>query len=160
AAAVEVPKAMMKPSTEWPFQRFSWTDHEANTGDTVSYRIIPIVRNAAGKLVQAEALASNWSPAKTLGAGEGAFKPVFNRGFVMSQFMAHYLAERKLTLAKFKDTIRDEDDKTIRGFLSGDLRLALLDQLKTARDQKTDVYAALFELSDNELIEALCALGK
>src|ERR1700704_3170828 len=39
-----------KPSTEWPFQRFSWTDHDANTGDTVSYRVIPVIRNAAGKL--------------------------------------------------------------------------------------------------------------
>ena len=31
-------EAVTKPSTEWPFQRFSWTDHDANTGDTVSYR--------------------------------------------------------------------------------------------------------------------------
>src|SRR5947209_19571956 len=23
-------KAVVKPSTEWPFQRFSWTDHDAN----------------------------------------------------------------------------------------------------------------------------------
>ncbi len=39
-----------KASTEWPFQRFSWTDHEADTGDTVSYEIVPVIQNAAGKL--------------------------------------------------------------------------------------------------------------
>ena len=33
-------EVVTKPSTEWPFQRFSWTDHDANTGDTVSYRVI------------------------------------------------------------------------------------------------------------------------
>ncbi len=149
-----------KPSTEWPFQRFSWTDHDANTGDTVSYRVIPVIRNAAGKLELLESHASDWSPTKTLGTTTGTLKPFFNRGFVMSQFMARYLAERKLSLKQFKDTISDEHDKTIRQFLSGDLRLALLAQLKTALDEKTEIYAALFELSDKELIDALCALGK
>ncbi len=157
-------EAVTKPSTDWPFQRFSWTDHDANTGDTVSYRVVPVIRNAAGKLKLLESQASDWSPAKTLGATTtGTFKPFkafFNRGFVMSQFMARYLAERKLSLKQFKDTIRDQDDKTIRQFLSGDLRLALLAQLQAALDEKTEIFAALFELSDGELVDALCALGK
>src|SRR5262249_28454913 len=45
-------------------------------------------------------------------------------------------------------------------FLSGGLRLALLDQLHKAKKEKTDVFAALFELSDDELVTALSALGK
>jgi len=154
-------EAVAKPSTEWPFQRFSWTDHDANTGDTVSYQVIPVIRNAAGKLGLLESHASDWSPTKTLGTPTTeTLKPFFNRGFVMSQFMARYLAERKLSLKQFKDTISDQDDKTIRRFLSGDLRLVLLAQLKTALDEKTEIFAALFELSDKELIDALCALGK
>ncbi len=154
-------KAVAKPSTEWPFQRFSWTDHDANTGDTVSYRVIPVIRNTADKLEQLESQASDWSPEKTLGAStKGKFKPFFNRGFVMAQFMARYLAEHKLSLKQFKNTIGNEHDKTIRQFLSGDLRLVLLDQLKAAKDQNTEIYAALFELSDHELIDALCALGQ
>jgi len=51
----------VKPSTEWPFQRFSWTDHDAQTGDVVSYRIITMIRNDAGKLEQLESQASEWS---------------------------------------------------------------------------------------------------
>src|SRR5262249_30118858 len=43
--AKEGQEAVLKPSTEWPFQRFSWTDHEANTGDVVSYQIIPVIRD-------------------------------------------------------------------------------------------------------------------
>lgn len=96
-------KAVVKPSTEWPFQRFSWTDHDANTGDTVSYRVVPVVRNGAKKLDLLEAHASAWSQPTTLGAqGHSRFRPFFNRGFVMSQFMARYLAERILTLKQFK----------------------------------------------------------
>jgi hypothetical protein len=120
-------EAVTKPSTEWPFQRFSWTDHDANKGDTVSYRVIPVIRNASGGLDQLESQASDWSSPKTLGVTTtGTFKPFFNRGFVMSQFMARYLKERKLSLKQFKNKISEKDDKTIRQFLSGDLRLALL----------------------------------
>lgn len=144
-----------KPSTEWPFQRFSWTDHDAGTGDTVSYRVIPMVRNAKGDLDQLEAQASVWSPPRVLGTAKGQFKPFFNRGFVMSQFMARFLQEKKLTLPQFKDTIKDKDDQTIRHFLSGDLRLALLKELDTAHKTGGQVFAALFELSDDELISAL-----
>src|ERR1041384_2063970 len=52
----------VKPSTEWPFQRFSWTDHDAETGDTVSYRVIPVIRNAGGDLEQKEAEATEGGP--------------------------------------------------------------------------------------------------
>src|SRR5678816_4015823 len=145
----------IKPSTEWPFQRFSWTDHDAQTGDTVSYRIIPMIRNSAGKLEQKESDASDWSPKRTLGTTPGEFKPFFNRGFVMSQFMARFLEENKLSLKQFKDRIRDKTDETIRHFLSGDLRLALLAELDAALKDGGKVFAALFELSDDELIEAL-----
>jgi len=144
-----------KPSTEWPFQRFSWTDHDAETGDTVSYRVIPVIRNAKGDLEQLEAQASAWSPPRVLGTTKGQFKPFFNRGFVMSQFMARFLKEKKLTLPQFKETIKDKDDQTIRHFLSGDLRLALLKELDTALKTGGQVFAALFELSDDELIAAL-----
>jgi phosphatidylserine/phosphatidylglycerophosphate/cardiolipin synthase-like enzyme len=154
-------KAVLKSSKEWPFQRFSWTDHDANTGDTVSYRILPMIRNAAGGLDPVEAQASDWSPTRSLGVNaDSAYQPFFNRGFVMSQFMARYLAENKLTLKQFKQRISNATDKTIREFLSGDLRKALLEQLKIADEQKTEVYAALFELSDDELLAALSKLGK
>jgi phosphatidylserine/phosphatidylglycerophosphate/cardiolipin synthase-like enzyme len=149
----------IRPSTEWPFQRFSWTDHDADTGDTVSYRVIPVVRdNKKGKLELLESHASTWSVERTLGKTTGKFKPYFNRGFVMSQFMSRYLSEQNKTLAQFKATIRDKDDKTIRTFLSGDLRKALLNEMETALQEGGHIYAALFELSDDELIEALVKL--
>jgi hypothetical protein len=150
-----------QPSTQWPFQRFSWTDHDANTGDTVSYQIVPMIRDGGGALVQLTEQASAWSPERTLGPPAGSrFAPFFNRGFVISQFMSRYLAEKDLTPRQFKDGIQDSDEQAIRTFLSGDLRLALLAELKTAADDDAaEIYAALFELADDELVDALCTLG-
>jgi phosphatidylserine/phosphatidylglycerophosphate/cardiolipin synthase-like enzyme len=149
-----------KPSSEWPFQRFSWTDHDANDGDTVSYRVIPVIRDSAGALQLVEAQASDFSPERTLGATEtGTYQPFFNRAFVISQFMARYLAENKLTLKQFKEQITDKVDDTIRKFLSGGLRTKLLSLCDTATDDDFQVYAALFELSDAELVDKLVELG-
>jgi len=114
-----------------------------------------MIRNSSGDLEQKESEASAWSAERPLGITKGPFKPFFNRGFVMSQFMARFLKQRNLTLPQFKSLIKDEDDRTIRHFLSGDLRLALLKELETALKQGGQVFAALFELSDDELIEAL-----
>ncbi len=152
-------KEVTKPSTEWPFQRFSWTDRDVNTGDTVSYRVIPVIRKDDGQLELVESQASKWSLEKVLGTTTGAFKPFFNRGFAISQFMSRYLTEQKLSLKQFKARIGDQEDRTIRDFLAGDLRLALLEQLQIAFAEKTEIFAALFELSDDELIEALTKLG-
>ncbi len=147
-----------KPSSEWPIQRFSWTDHDANSGDMVAYQVIPVIRDKAGSLELLEPEASPWSPKKKLSTSRSRYKPFFNRGFVMSQFMSRYLAENKLSLQDFKARIGEKDDKTIRQFLSGGIRLALLKELETARREGGQIYAALFELSDDELIEALCKL--
>ncbi len=155
-----------KPSTEWPFQRYSWIDHGANTGDTVSYRVIPMVRRAAGAaLTRLDVQASPFSDPITLGAVPPGSKcqAFFNRGFVMSQFMARYLRDNHLTLAQFKQQIQhaehEETEHVIRNFLSGDLRLTLLHLLDDAATTGADVFAALFELSDDELIDALAKLG-
>lgn len=155
--------ALTKPSTEWPFQTFSWTDHDANSGDTVQYRVVPVIRNGSGTLETMNGAASEWSPPARLGNDPNAtFRPFFNRGFVISQFMARYLKENHLTLAAFKDQIGqpggEEHEHNIRAFLSGDLRLAMLEQLKEALDNSGEIFAALYELDDDELINALCAL--
>ena len=150
-----------RPSTEWPFRRFTWTDHGTDTGDEVRYRVVPVVRSDAGALEPRENLASPWSERRTLGAhGDSPYEAFFNRGFVMAQFMARYLRETGKSLADFKKTISDKDDKTIRRFLSGDLRRQMLDLVSTAKESGDHVYTALFELGDEELLNALAALGR
>jgi phosphatidylserine/phosphatidylglycerophosphate/cardiolipin synthase-like enzyme len=157
--------AVVKPSTEWPFQRFSWTDHDANTGEAVSYRVVPVLRKAEGELVLDKKNASAFSDEKILGnAPDARFAPFFNRGFIISQFMSRFLAEngldfnKKTDMTKFKQALGKHETK-IRQFLSGDLRVALLDLLESARKDGREVFGALFELSDDELIEALTRFG-
>src|SRR5262245_11159191 len=39
-----------KPSNIWPFQRYNWTDHGANNGQIVRYRIIAVALPNNGTL--------------------------------------------------------------------------------------------------------------
>lgn len=151
-------RGMLHPSDTHPFRRFSWTDHSVDPGDKVSYRVVP-VRAKDAKLDEA----SEWSAERAIGAPNGSCTPFFNRGFVISQFMSRYLAEHfkgmamKDALQAFKQDLGDHED-AIRAFLSGQLREALLQFVRgLAPDEQ--VHAALYELKDAELEDALCALG-
>jgi hypothetical protein len=119
-----------------------------------------MVRDTTAALVALSDQASAWSPPQSMTAPTDArFRAFVNRGFLISQFMARYLAENKLTPQEFKQGIDSKDEEAIRPFLSGGLRPALLDQLRTAAGSTNEIYAALYELSDNELIDALTTLG-
>jgi phosphatidylserine/phosphatidylglycerophosphate/cardiolipin synthase-like enzyme len=146
-------------SVEWPFRRFTWTDHSVGAGDRVSYRVVPVFDVPDTKR------GSRWSPFKTLGVPASArYAAFFNRGFVISQFMSRYLDEhysgltRSQALRRFKADAANVEDR-LRRFLSGQLRTELLELLESTRQGNGHVYAALFELGDGELVEALAALG-
>ncbi|HEU4599037.1 MAG TPA: phospholipase D-like domain-containing protein [Solirubrobacterales bacterium] len=145
-----------RPSTEWPFQGFTWTDHGLDSGDSARYRVVPVLRDPDGHLHRADGRRSEWAEGRK---ASSTYLPYFNRGDVMSQFIAHYLKQTGQSLAQFKDTISDEDDHTIRQFLAGDVRVQLLALLAETRERGGELYAALYELSDPELIDALVALG-
>ena len=156
-----------RPSTQWPFQRLWWTDHDVNLGDTVRYRVTPMVR-AGGQLEPLDTERSPWTPWQTLAGGKrDGYAAFFNRGLVISQFMARYLeklridkglATRKDALKAFKASL-DEHELPIRTFLSGALRSEMLALLADARANGKQVFAALYELADDELVDALRALG-
>jgi phosphatidylserine/phosphatidylglycerophosphate/cardiolipin synthase-like enzyme len=157
-----------KASTAWPFQRFWWADHGADLGDVVRYRVTPMVRTG-GTLQELVSERSGWTDWTQLSGGkERGFSSFFNRGLVISQFMARYLeklrvekglATRKEALAAFKKTI-DKHEEPIRAFLSGALRIQMLEMLAAAKRGSQHVYGALYELDDDELVEALGKLGK
>ncbi|WP_250634300.1 phospholipase D-like domain-containing protein [Pinirhizobacter soli] len=156
-----------RPSTQWPFQRFWWADFTANVGQTVRYRVIPMA-HTGGKLQALMSDASDWTDWATLSGGtQDGMSSFFNRGMLISQFMSRYLEDLRVkqgltttreALTAFKDSLKNHEEP-IRIFLSGELRLALLDLLQTASRKKQHVYAALYELDDDELVSALCALG-
>lgn len=148
-----------RPSTEWPIQRFGWTDVLARSGETVSYRVVPMV-GKPGALEEATDRASPWSdPVEvTADAGDG-LSAYFNRGVLATQSVARRLKGDEPWGKQLRTMIATPGNIT-REYLSGELRLALRRVLADAQaSPKAEVYAALFELDDPELIADLCALG-
>jgi len=76
-----------------PLRRFTWTDHECNTGDKVSYQVVPAIEPPdGGDAVANEAQASKFSTELELsGEVDNTFECYFNRGLVISQFMSRRL---------------------------------------------------------------------
>lgn len=149
-----------KPSSEWPFQRYTWTDHGVSEGDTVSYAISPVLKTTQGLKVD-QTIVAKVGPVTLTAEGDGKASAYFNRGILLSQFMAKRLGDdwSKSDLLKLKKDLR-KDDSELRVFLSGPLGARLVKLLDQAKQEKWHVYAALYELEDDQLIQALKALGK
>lgn len=154
------PLGTREPSTVWPIQKYMWSDYLAREGDTVAYRVVPMCGKDKESLTEVQDLAGESTPV-TVGPPSGPFSAHFNRGIVMSQWIERRLG--KFPIGKqpraLKDLIADPSDKT-RMFLAGELREQLLSLLDGCKKERGRLYAALFELNDPELLEAITALGE
>jgi len=153
------PNQAGKPSSVRPFQRYDWTDHGANINETVRYRVVGMGNRQAAILGTdelTEISASDWTGkiVVTADAGDG-ISVFFNRGTVMSQYVARVARKNNWSVTNIKNHI-SEIEEPLRIFLSGELRNALLKILDdTIANPFYSVYAALYELSDKELIDKL-----
>jgi phosphatidylserine/phosphatidylglycerophosphate/cardiolipin synthase-like enzyme len=159
------PKLQPTGSDKSPIRRYAWADHTNKAGDKVAYQVVPVIAAGSGAGAPDETRKSPISNAVTIsGVVDKNFEAYFNRGIVLSQFMANFLKgdESPAALKKFKNDLNADPDgeSKIRSFLGGPLRERLVDLLKTANSKGQHVFAALFELSDNLLIEELKAIGK
>jgi hypothetical protein len=139
-----------------------------DAGDVVRYRVVPVI---AGSPVVRVDLASAWSDARLIGDPPDAVHVArFNRGFVISQFVSRYLdahypgLSRDAALKQFKDDLGDTPigsaaESTMRGLLSGQVRTTMLDLLRQTEDSDGHLFAAIFELDDEELVSGLAQLG-
>jgi phosphatidylserine/phosphatidylglycerophosphate/cardiolipin synthase-like enzyme len=147
-----------KPTTEWPIQKYLWSDFMVNPSDEVAYRVIPMI-GPADDLREADDEASAWSSIVGIGAEtEGHAACFFNRGIVASQWLARLLPEHSPS-TKLSKVIATPGDR-IRNFLAGPVRDKLVSLLTEANAAKGHIYAALFELDDPELIALLQAFRK
>ncbi len=150
-----------QPSNVWPFQRFNWTDHEVSEDDHVKYRIVPMI-GQVGSLVPDESKASAWVDARAVQPGKGAIRFLFNRPMASSQWMARIASKDKLkTSAQLVEAISHVDSDELRDFCGGTLikgYRALFDEADG--NKKLHLYAALFELKDEEIINRFCKLGR
>ncbi|HEX4465214.1 MAG TPA: phospholipase D-like domain-containing protein [Solirubrobacterales bacterium] len=148
-----------RPSSEWPIQKFGWTDVLARAGETVSYRVVPMV-GKAGSLTEAKDQASPWSDPVEVSADAGdGLSAYFNRGVLATQSVARRLKADEPWTKQLTKMIETKGDST-RDYLSGELRLAMRKILAEVNENpQAAIYAALFELDDPELIADLEALG-
>ena len=151
----QVPRGTFRPSTEWPIQRLIWADFLVRPDATVRYRAIPM--NGAKDALEA-GTPSGWSdPVRVAPSAGDGVETYFNRGMVAAQWVARRLKED--VDAKLPTRVKHPGDR-LREELAGVLRPALLAVLDDAHRRGVEVYAALFELDDPELLPALAALGK
>ena len=148
-----------RKSSDWPFQRMNWTDHAVDVGNELRYRVTAMIDSGGGRPFL-PGPASRWSGWAKLSTGVGGgMSCFFNRGLVLSQFVARYLRDHHLTPAQFKAQLKGNVDPAFRAFLQGDLGVALFAVLQGGRKAGAALHAALYELDDDQLEASMIALG-
>lgn len=151
-----------RASTNWPIQKYQWTDYMANPGDKVQYRLLPMVGPDKDNLHPDSDSASDWSEAITL---SHEFAPkieaYFNRGIVAAQWVSRRLGitDDDLKTKELRTVIETPDDP-FRNYLFGPLGARLFELLATAANKKREIFAALYELDDEQLETALEKFGQ
>ena len=84
-----------QPSDVWPFQRYSWTDHEVSFNDRARYRVVPMV-GKPGALEPREEWASAWVEVHAIQPAGGRLSCFFNRPMAASRWMAKVAAEMEI----------------------------------------------------------------
>lgn len=151
-----------RASTNWPVQKYQWSDYMANPGDRLQYRVLPMVGPDKENLQPAIEAASEWTGEITL---THDFAPkieaYFNRGIVAAQWVSRRLGVTNEDLkAKKLLTVIQTPGDPFRGYLFGPLGTRLFDRLASAAKQKREIYAALYELDDEQLESALEKCGQ
>jgi phosphatidylserine/phosphatidylglycerophosphate/cardiolipin synthase-like enzyme len=147
-----------RASTNWPIQKYQWTDYMANPGDTLQYRVLPMVGPDKHNLRPDADTASEWTEEITLTHEVSPqIEAYFNRGIVAAQWVSRRLGVTgpDLRAAKLRTVISTPDDP-FRNYLAGPLGKRLFDLLASAATEQREIYAALYELDDEQL-EAMLA---
>ena len=151
-----------RASTNWPIQKYQWTDYMANPGDTLQYRVIPMIGPDYDNLQMDTARASDWTDEVELNHEVSPkMSAYFNRGIVASQWVSRRLGITATDLkTKELEDVIDTPKDPFRDYLTGPLGKRLFELLGDAAKDKRDVYAGLYELQDKQLEGALKKLGK
>ena len=151
----------LDPANPWkfPIQRFLWWDYFVRPGDTVQYSVVPVVGPNKDSLRLDTKSASTLTPAvQVTGQSTPHISAYFNKGIVAAQWVSRALATAPKD-SKIKDLVAQAGNP-LRNELSGLLRTQILALLDDARNRNAKIFAALYELNDEELISALAAFGK
>jgi phosphatidylserine/phosphatidylglycerophosphate/cardiolipin synthase-like enzyme len=151
----------LDPNAPWkhPLQRYMWWDYLVSPGDEVQYSIVPVVGPDKDHLTLSPADGSAQTPPMTItGQASAHISAYFNKGIVSAQWVSRALAS--VDKGAKLDALIAQTGNSLRNALSGMLRPQLLNLLDDVKKNDGEIYAALYELNDPELIPALVALGQ
>jgi phosphatidylserine/phosphatidylglycerophosphate/cardiolipin synthase-like enzyme len=158
----EAEEGERRASTNWPIQKYQWTDYMANPGDTLQYRVVPMVGPDKNNLRADAANASKWTRQISLSHEvDRKMEVFFNRGIVAAQWVSRRLGitDTNLQTKKLRTVIETPDDP-FRNYLAGPLGARLFELLALAAKEKREIFAALYELHDEQLEGALEKFGQ
>jgi phosphatidylserine/phosphatidylglycerophosphate/cardiolipin synthase-like enzyme len=148
-----------QPSTVWPFQTYTWTDHSVLVDSEVSFKITAMTGQPGSLTRGAD---SGWSPVIKLDPAAGNnTRAFFNRGVILSQFVSRYAANNQISgIKELKANLTANVDGPLMQFLTGELGKALRGMLQGVKDDDSmELYCALFELDLDDLIDDLIDIG-
>jgi len=151
-----------RPSSVWPFQRFNWTDHSLSFGDRAQYRVVPMCGPAPDHLAKRADQASDWVDATSQHPVMGKLAFFQNRSMAVSQWMARYAkAHHFQNASAMVAAVGNLDEQDLRRELGGPVYLALCNLLESvAEDPALEVWAALYELTDRDIVARFGKLGQ
>jgi hypothetical protein len=147
-------------SAQSPIRRCIWTDHGVAGTDGVSYRVTAM--NAAGAGFAPDAAsASDWTAALVItGDAGGGLEAYFNRGTLMSQIVSQFVGGN-ISLPSLKQFLTNlaTPGFPARRYLAGDALPQILNFLHDADRRGSAIHAAIYEMNDHELVDALKPFG-
>lgn len=153
----------LDPNAPWkhPLQRFMWWDYGVRPGQTVQYSVIPVTGDK-DHLQLDDHDASQLTPPMTItGQATPNISAYFNKGIVAAQWVSRVITSLGKPPPKMADLIAatQPPKNELRNALSGLLRPQILQLLADVKAKGGEIYAALYELNDPELLAAMKALG-
>jgi hypothetical protein len=150
-------------TTEFPVQKFYWKDVYArlggdNTGNyTFRYKVVPLEGppHSLKPMASLPILTSN--EVTVSGVCSASVTAIFNRGLISTQHVSEALNGKPNT-GSLLDAIKVPGNQ-LRIDLAGDILRTLTEFVARAKTSGS-IYAALYELTDVELVQSLVGIGE
>jgi phosphatidylserine/phosphatidylglycerophosphate/cardiolipin synthase-like enzyme len=148
-------------SAQSPIRRCIWTDHSVVAAEDISYRVTAMKNAANGGFTADTAAVSAWTtPVIASGDAGGGLSAFFNRGTIMSQIVSRFVDGdvSDASLRKFLLNLETPGFQA-RRYLAGDALSEILGFLRAADRRGSTIHAAIYEMNDHELVDALKPFG-
>lgn len=147
------PRESPQTTDEWPLQTFNWKDLYAPHDEEVKYRIIPMIGewNALEPDLDNSIITNAVKRTQT----HNELQVIFNRGLLSTQAFSKRGGVEGVNSQRSAREILTDPDNEWRKRLAGQMLYNIKQFFKKGKEAGGKFYAALYELSDKELIKHL-----